>query len=246
MTVRRFGHLLRLKPAGPAGATHQAVRVGQNRRVEIPSASTPDRAAQAPPALGELYRALRRSLLATLRRHTGDAQVAEDLLHDVVLKALAAGSDAQKAPRNLAAWLYAVARHAAMDHHRRLRPTEELPQDLQAPVDDPDEQATAALSNCLRPLTEHLPDTYRDTLIAAEFDGLPLAEVARLQGISLAAAKQRTSRGRRLLRERLIACCRVALSAQGQVLDHDRCSPTGCAPTAQGCCASPKKNGLDA
>jgi RNA polymerase sigma-70 factor (ECF subfamily) len=198
--------------------------------------SSPDIAAGRTPAqLGELYLELRKSLLAYLRKHTGDAQVAEDLLHDVVLKALAAGRDAGNAPHNLTGWLYAVARNAAMDHHRRARPTEELPEDLRAPIDDEDDQLAAELSSCLRPMAERLPVTYRDTLIAAEFESRPLAEVARAQGLSLSAVKTRASRGRRLLRQQLVDCCRVALSAGGQVLDYDRGAAAQCVPGPSAC-----------
>lgn len=178
------------------------------------------------------YAELRGSLLGFLRKHTGDAQVAEDLLHDVMLKALDAGSNENSAPRNLTGWLYAVARNAAMDHHRRHRHTEELPEELAAPDANEDEAAITELAQCLRPMAERLPETYRETLIAAEFDGLALAEVARRQGLSLSAVKTRASRGRRLLQQQLVECCRVALSAQGRVLDYDTRKAAGCAPTA--------------
>jgi RNA polymerase sigma-70 factor, ECF subfamily len=182
--------------------------------------------------LSTVYLALRRSLLAFLRKHTGDAQVAEDLLHDVVLKALVARRDPATTPRHLSGWLYAVARNAAMDHHRRAHPTEELPDDLRAPTDDDADAAVIELSSCLRHVAERLPGTYRDTLIAAEFEGRPLADVARVQGISLSAAKTRASRGRRLLQQQLVECCKVALSARGEVLDYDRCETAKCAPAA--------------
>lgn len=190
------------------------------------------------PSLEASYAQLRVGLLAFLRKHTGDAHVAEDLLHDVVLKALAASADAQTTPRNLTGWLYAVARNAAMDHHRRSRPTEDLADELPAPAPDDDAAAFSALADCLRPVAEQLPATYRDTLIAAEFDGLALAEVARRQGLSLAAVKTRASRGRRLLQARLVDCCRVAVSADGQVLDYDARQVAACAvPPAAGGCA---------
>ena len=104
--------------------------------------------------VADAYVALRSSLLAYLRRHVDDAQAAEDLLQDVVLKALLARSD--EAPRNLGAWLYGIARNAAIDHHRRRRPlepmTDELIEGLAA--DGPDEAVIAreALANCLRPM----------------------------------------------------------------------------------------------
>ena len=184
------------------------------------------------PTLEGTYVQLRGGLLAFLRKHTGDTHVAEDLLHDVVLKALSAGGDAGRAPRNLTGWLYAVARNAAMDHHRRSRPTEELPEDLATPDADDDQAAVTDLANCLRPVAERLPDTYRATLIAAEFDGLALTEVAQRLGLSLSAVKTRASRGRRLLQQELIECCRIALSASGKVLDYDVRKVAACAESA--------------
>jgi RNA polymerase sigma-70 factor (ECF subfamily) len=195
-------------------------------------------------AVAERYADLRVALLAYLRKHTGDAQVAEDLLHDVVVKALMAGRDEAQAPQNLTGWLYAVARNAAMDHLRPQRPMDELPEDLASPMADDDDVAVIELANCLRPMAERLPATYRATVIAAELDGLPLARVADAQGLSLSAVKTRASRGRRLLQRELIECCRVALSAQGKMLDYDaneaaKCVPSSppspCGSAAKGC-----------
>jgi RNA polymerase sigma-70 factor (ECF subfamily) len=112
------------------------------------------------PGLAGAYAGLRSGLLAFLFKRTGDSQVAEDLFHDVMLKAHAASRDKAKAPRNLAGWLYAVARYAAMDYHRRRRPTEELPDDLAAPGANAEEAAIADLANCLRPMAKRVPDTY--------------------------------------------------------------------------------------
>lgn len=161
--------------------------------------------------------------------------MAEDLFHDVVLKALIATRNKARAPENLTAWLYAVARNAAADYHRRQRPTEELPADVPDTREEAD-AALAALSNCLRPMVEALPDPYRGTLIAAEFEEKPLRALAEAEGVSLSAIKSRASRGRRMLQEKLVACCRVAVSGAGTVLDYDaraaRACDTECRPTA--------------
>jgi RNA polymerase sigma-70 factor (ECF subfamily) len=172
--------------------------------------------------LAQTYEALRGSLLAYLRRLVGDAQAAEDLLRDVMLKAMAALRDDKVPPRNLGAWLYRVAYNTAMDHHRAQRPSHPLDDEhadaLPAPAADP-AVAGYAQTDCLQPPVAQLPQTYRATVQAAELDGQSLREIADAQGISLDAAKQRASRGRRLLREQLLRCCEVALSAQGQVID---------------------------
>lgn len=172
--------------------------------------------------LAESYQALRGPLLAYLRRLVGDPQIAEDLLHDVMLKAMAALRDESTPPRNLAAWLHRVAHNAAMDHHRAARPIETLDDELadtlpSQPIDPVD--AAADLSNCLQPLVAQLPEAYRAVVRAAELEGRTLREIADAEHISLDAAKQRASRGRRQLREQLLRCCEVALSAQGQVVD---------------------------
>jgi RNA polymerase sigma-70 factor (ECF subfamily) len=185
--------------------------------------------------VAELYAELRHALLAFLRKHTGDAQVAEDLLHDVIIKALAATRDEARAPQNLTGWLYAVARNAAMDHHRRHRPTDELPEELAEVLADEEDAAVIELASCLRTVAERLPGTYRDTVIAAELDGMPLLQVAEQQGLSLSAVKTRASRGRRMLREEFVQCCRVALSQQGQVLDYDSAEVAKCQPAGANC-----------
>ncbi|HUF21896.1 MAG TPA: sigma-70 family RNA polymerase sigma factor [Burkholderiales bacterium] len=188
--------------------------------------------------MADLYVELRVALLAYLRKHTGDPQAAEDLLHDVVVKALAAGRDEAHAPKNLTGWLYAVARNAAMDYHRRQRSTEALPDDLANEAPDASDTAMRELSGCLRPMAERLPPIYRDTLIAAEFDGHPLRSIADVQGLSLSAIKSRASRGRKLLQNELLACCRVSLSPAGRVLDYEPRAPVKCAAPAA--CRTPE------
>lgn len=195
--------------------------------------------ATAPSAdLTQTYQSLRQPLLAYLRRLVGDAQSAEDVLQEVLVKAIVSLRRDGSPPRNLAAWLYRVAHNAAMDHHRARRPAEELDDEvaeaMPAPEADP-ALAGAALADCLRPLLSTLPETYRSVVHASELEGRSLREIADVQGISVDAAKQRASRGRRQLRDELLRCCEVALSAQGQVVDFQprggRCS----APCGSSC-----------
>jgi RNA polymerase sigma-70 factor (ECF subfamily) len=227
----------------PSGLPQAASAPKEPARVANPSNGR-THMAEPSSTVADVYAELRVALLAFLRKHTGDAQVAEDLLHDVLVKALMAVRDEAHAPRNLTGWLYAVARNAAMDHHRRQRPMDELPQDLASPLVDHEDAAVIDLANCLRPVAERLPQTYRATVIAAELDGVALARVADDLGLSLSAVKTRASRGRRLLQQELIECCRVSLSSHGQVLDYDAVEAAKCAPTA-GRCDKPCEAGRD-
>ena len=185
-------------------------------------------------AVSTVYRELRGTLLAFLFKQTADAQASEDLLHDVMLKVLANEKAGRTAPENIGGWLYTVARNAAVDWHRARRPGDTLPEDLAAPIDDEGDTGLE-LANCLRPMAERLPAHYRETVLAAEFDGQPLKQIAQSQGISLAAAKTRASRGRKLLQQELVECCRVVLSGGGQIVDYDTRAASNCAPKANAC-----------
>jgi RNA polymerase sigma-70 factor (ECF subfamily) len=184
------------------------------------------------PSLEQAYTELRKSLLAYLRKLTGNADAAEDVLHDVLLKALVQRSNQIKPPENLAAWLYTVARNSAMDYHRQTRQTLEVSEDL------PDLSADMSseyleLADCLRPMVERLPEKYRKTMIQAELNGALLSDLAQIEGVSLSAIKSRASRGRKMLQDEMVSCCSVILSAKGEVLDYDLLAAKQCAPRAR-------------
>ncbi|MDP3654562.1 MAG: sigma-70 family RNA polymerase sigma factor [Rhodoferax sp.] len=185
-------------------------------------------------ALALPYQNLRHAMLAYLRKQVTDAAVAEDLLHEVFLKALAA-TQRKGTPHNLPGWLYTIARNTVIDYYRAKRPMDALPDDLLA-SDPPDNVASQALANCLKPLAEQLAPLYRDTLLATEFQGKTLQTVATEENVSLSAVKSRASRGRKLLKESLLACCQVEVSGSGEVLDFQprHATPVCAAP---GSCA---------
>ncbi len=180
--------------------------------------------------LTESYRALRLAMLGFLRKHVNDASLAEDLLHDVFLKALAAAErgNMPDAPGTLPGWFYRIARNRVIDYYRARRPTEALPAELAQEEEGPN-PTVQALTSCLRPMTEQLPALYRDALLATDFDGAKLRTVATEWQVSESAVKSRVSRGRKLLKQSLLDCCRIELSATGSPLDHEKRAPgTSC------------------
>lgn len=164
------------------------------------------------------YRALRQTLLGFLRKKVSDPAVAEDLLHEVFLKALTA-LERGDAPRNMTGWLYTIARNGVIDFYRSKRPSEVLPEDLAA-VEVDDDAAEQQLALCLKPFTEELPSLYRETLLATDFDGRTLQDLATQWDVSVSAVKSRASRGRKLLKQRVLNCCKVEVSNTGHVLDY--------------------------
>ncbi len=177
--------------------------------------------------LTQAFRELRGGLLSYLRKRVGDADVAQDLLQETFLKALAAG-ERQRPADNVAGWLYAIARNAVADFYRRRRPTEPLDAD-NWPAARPDDDVLRELAACLRPLAQGLPEIYRDTLLASDFEGKTMRSLASARGVSLSAIKSRASRARRLLKKRLLECCDIGIS-RGGIEDYRARRPSACCP----------------
>jgi RNA polymerase sigma-70 factor (ECF subfamily) len=149
-----------------------------------------------------------------LRKQTGNAHDAEDLLQDVFLKALR--QDAKfcqiATPR---AWLFEVARNALTDRFRLKKQQVELPDDLAAEYEDT--PAVETLSACLPRALSELSDEDRDVLTQCDLQGITQDDYARQKSITLAAAKSRVQRARKRLRQHLTTACQVRFDEAGKV-----------------------------
>jgi len=172
------------------------------------------------------YQRLRHSLRGYLRKRTGDAEITEDLLQDVFLKALVFERTGRK-PGNLASWLHAVARTTLADYYRTSGVhMDEIDENM--PTQEPEDlRLHEELSICIKSLVEQLDTIYRDTLIATDFEGETMQSLAAKQNVSVSAIKSRASRARRMLKEKLLACCRVEMM-DGVVSDYHRIGALSC------------------
>jgi RNA polymerase sigma-70 factor (ECF subfamily) len=158
------------------------------------------RAAQAGDraAFGTLYEQFARMIHGILLAHVsyGDA---EDLVQDVFVRAMRQ----LPALREVAAfggWLASIARHAALDHHRRIRPVtallERLPGAARRP--SPDFEAFEVLA-----AIQGLPEAYRETMILRLVEGMTGPEISGRTGMTPESVRVNLCRGMKLLREKL-------------------------------------------
>ena len=133
---------------------------------------------------------------------------ADDLVHDVFLKALRS-MDTLERPERFGAWICSIARNRARDAHKSRRTASELPEDLgddftsRGPRDASekgaeDEQARLALASL-----RELPEAYRETLAMRLVEGLSGPEIARRTGLTPGSVRVNLCRGMKLLREKL-------------------------------------------
>jgi RNA polymerase sigma-70 factor (ECF subfamily) len=165
----------------------------------------------------EAYRAkLHRFVLARVK----DEAAAEDIVHDVLARAYAR-RDTLRNRSKLGQWLYQIARNAIVDHYRRRKPAEELPDEIADEEGYTSSDVEKELARCLTPFIEELPAHYRQAVMLAEFQGLTQREVASKLGLSVSGAKSRVQRARKQLEAMLLECCSLEFDRRGGVADYE-------------------------
>jgi RNA polymerase sigma-70 factor (ECF subfamily) len=94
-------------------------------------------------------------------------------------------------------WMVKIARNRAAEFYRRLRPSEELSDEIAKPADRRNE--AAEVMSAIRSLSE----AYRETLMLRLVEGMSGKEIADRTGLSHESVRVNLHRGMEMLRERL-------------------------------------------
>jgi RNA polymerase sigma-70 factor (ECF subfamily) len=149
-------------------------------------------------------------LFGFLLRMTKNRAAAEDLLEETWLR-LVSGGEGLAAGTRLGPWLFTVARNLFLSFYRSNSREQAYTRDLislwpgelsRSPYDSAllsefEERLEAALAE--------MPPMYREVLLLVGFEGLRPIDAAAVCGITPEALRQRLSRGRTLLSQRLKA-----------------------------------------
>lgn len=187
----------------------------------------------------QVWVGLRQRLLDYVRVRSRSAADADDILQNVFVKVhvhLATVED----ERRLTSWLYRVTHNEIVDYYRKQRPIPHRTAESLAVDDDTadDDDSERRLAPFLRDLIEELPDRYKDALILTEIEGLTQREMGRRLGLTISGAKSRVQRGRAMLRDRLLDCCRVELDCRKHVIDYQ---PRIAEPMPEDCPCAPQR-----
>jgi RNA polymerase sigma-70 factor (ECF subfamily) len=158
-------------------------------------------------------------LLAFICGRVASEAEAEDILQEVFIRVHGHLCCLPDAPK-MEIWIYQITRNLIIDHYRRHKELVEIPESLPAEVDFPEDDREAELALSLRETIESLPNTYREALSLAEYEGFSQKELASRLGISLSGAKSRVQRAREKLRDQLLACCHFELDRRGRIIDY--------------------------
>jgi RNA polymerase sigma-70 factor (ECF subfamily) len=161
-----------------------------------------------PRAFDEVYEAYHARLFNFLARLSRRRDIAEDLLEETWIRAIEHAGRLRPDTR-LAPWLFTVARNLYLSYCRTRVLDDGLTARMglwPAPASEPSPYEKAAANELERRVETalaSLPRTYREVLLLVGVEGLTPAEAAVVCGIRPEALRQRLSRARALLAERL-------------------------------------------
>ena len=156
------------------------------------------------------WRAHEAELRHYVAKQVSDTHLAEDLIQEAFLRAMVQGAKfcTLDDPR---AWLFQVCRNLLVDHWRKHRHLDMLPEDFESTVAEetlPDEPLDDLL-DCIEPNLHHLSASDQSIIRACDLAHQTVQQYADEQGLTLTAAKSRLLRARTRLREAMVARCGV-------------------------------------
>jgi RNA polymerase sigma-70 factor, ECF subfamily len=164
-------------------------------------------------ALVLLYERYSRAVYSFSMRIVGDAQVAEEILQEVFVRAWQQGGSFQTARGSLITWLLSITHNLSIDEVRRRkrRPQKaesEEPESILAALPDDgldveEEVWLSSLRVSIQDALLQLPAAQREAIELAYFQGLTQREIADTLGEPLGTIKTRMRLGMLKLREQL-------------------------------------------
>ncbi|HCN05199.1 MAG TPA: RNA polymerase subunit sigma [Bacteroidetes bacterium] len=185
------------------------------------------------------WRELRTRLLRFVRSKVRNDRLAEDIVHDTLLKAFQK-RDSLRSDEKLVSWLFQIAMNAVRDTYRARHLVVEADgwEADDVPLEQTNSETVIEMENCIRPHIAALPEHYRIVIEKSEIDGIAHRIIAEELGISVSGVKSRVQRGRALLMESLTACCKIeAMKAGNLERSEGSCCTSGpCSDAEHTCC----------
>jgi len=152
-------------------------------------------------AFEELFRQFQSRVYAWIVRIVRDRGVAEDLTVETFWRIYR--SRARFDPQgNFGAWAYRIATNLALNHIRRRRPEEELPEDV-TQAESPDPAVQHEMSSQIKRVLLQLPVKLQVAVTMALLEERPYCEIAEALGVPLGTVKSRVFRAVRIMRKQL-------------------------------------------
>jgi len=137
-------------------------------------------------------------------RLTGSLADAEDIVQECFLELLrpSCSYDSRRTP--VRTYLFVAARNQALKRRRKEHSAGEHRVETRQELSPESEALRTELEEAIAGAVMRLPENQRAVLILAHYEQMPLAEIARVMDIEVAAVKSRLQRARASLKEMLV------------------------------------------
>ncbi|MCX2742758.1 sigma-70 family RNA polymerase sigma factor [Mangrovivirga sp. M17] len=173
----------------------------------------------------EIWINYQNGLKGYLVKKTGDQNVANDLTQEVLIKLYnSCCSDIEI--KNIRSWIFQITHNLFLDSiDSKLSITSDFPD---KPENSEDDHLWKEMAELVLPLLGLLPEKYSVPLKMADIDGMKQSLIASKLNLTLTATKSRIQRGRVLLKDQILSCCKILKDNSGRIIEFkvkDSCTP---------------------
>jgi len=170
----------------------------------------------------EIWEIFSQRLYSFINSRVNNKVEAEDILQEVFLKihkSLPTLTSQEKLP----SWIYRITRNTIIDYYRKKGVMHKVEfNDYLEPHEFPGKvNGYEEIKGCLNSFVNLLPEKYRDSLELSDIRGYKHKEVADKLNISLPAVKSRILRGKEMIKQHFIDCCKFKLDDNGKLIGGD-------------------------
>ena len=166
-----------------------------------------------------VWQEYRNKIKAFLHAKVSNPDDVDDLLQEILIKTFDNLHSVQSEAK-IKSWLYQVANNAIIDFYRKRGRAAKI-EGEELWYEQSQESTEQALSRCIEPFINALPEDSSALLTAIDLHGQSQKDYAAEHGISYSTLKSRVQKSRERLRGLYEECCRLSLEKQGNVVEFD-------------------------
>lgn len=152
-----------------------------------------------------------------LLKYVKNRNIAEDILHDSLLKIL----EKRKFYRfdeNYDGWAFRITKNVLIDYYRKTKTKGDFDEFKKNLIEENNEINTYEnLLPALKDFIESLPEKYSKPLLMSDIKGIKQEIIAQELGISVSGAKSRIQRARKMLKEYFLKCSEYKYDNRGRI-----------------------------
>ena len=155
-----------------------------------------------------------RSHLLRKIRNKGDV---DDLMQEIFVKIHSHLGHLRESGK-LSSWIYRIAENTLNDYYRKGRSGDVVyDEEKLAQADSDGDHVLSGIESCLEAFIGRLPEKYREPLVMSGVDGIKQKEIAERMNISYSGLKSRVQRGRKMIMDMFIECCKLSVGSDGRL-----------------------------